>query len=387
MAFPSPSPQPDVNQEQKNRGEIYPTHRRGGHFGKPANPFFVQMTGSNTGSSAVAVNENGESIPWGLWNVRDMIHENRATGGWDYGRHLGNEQRMHWPAARNTEGHGLHPKARQSAPSRSPITPTRLLNCRTGLVEESLERDLPYTTISHVWSETAGKDWGQFAVQLWMKYGVQYIWVDSLCIDQTSVQDKANEIPIMAEYYAGAEMNIIPMTAPRLRKSLDNWLEGGARASQQNFSEVLKFIQALVENPYFERVWTMQETALAWCTHLQTPDGIIYSWEIDEAVRRACGIPSYPRSPDDPPTYRDTKSSSDPGIGQIDNRVVLFDNRHIRGGLSTQAWIARNRRPLALVWRMAQNRRCTVAKDALWGMMAMVEGGDSIETTYEQPLG
>lgn len=99
------------------------------------------MTDSNTGSSAVAVNENGESIPWGLWNVLDMIHENRATGGWDYGRHLDNDQR---------------------------------------------------------------KDWGQFGVQLWMKYGVQYIWVDSLCIDQTSVQDKANEIPKMAEYYAGA---------------------------------------------------------------------------------------------------------------------------------------------------------------------------------------
>ncbi|KAF0328598.1 hypothetical protein GQ607_004010 [Colletotrichum asianum] len=190
----------------------------------------------------------------------------------------------------------------------------------------------------------------------------------------------------MAEYYAGADMNITPMAAPELRKGLDDWLEDGARALQQNFSEVLKFIQALVENAYFERVWTMQETALAWCTHLETPGGIIYGWEIDEAVRRACGIRSYPRSPDDPPTYRDTKASFDLGVGQIDNRVVLFDNRHIRGGVSTQAWIARNRRPLALVWRIAQNRRCTVAKDALWGMMAMVEGGDSIQTTYEQPV-
>ncbi|KAF9878158.1 hypothetical protein CkaCkLH20_04196 [Colletotrichum karsti] len=342
------------------------------------------MAASSGNAPAVQVIQHEESVPWVFETLRDMIDDNIATGGWEHGRHDRIQERMLWPKGGNV-GHGLHPAARQSAPAHDRITPTRLLNGKTGAVEESMGRKLPYTTISHVWTITAGKDWPSFASQLWEKYGIQYIWVDSLCIDQSSIDDKANEIPRMAEYYAGAEMNLIPMPAPGLRKGLDDWLESGATAAAVD--PLLWLLRNLLEDGYFRRVWTMQETALACCTHLDTPDGLIYGWEIDEALRRACGIPSKPRNPEDPPTFNaKTPLSSETEVGQLDLRVVLFDNRHVRRLLSSQAWIARNRKPLALVWRQAKNRQCTVAKDAFWGMMAMVEGGDKLSSTYDQPI-
>ncbi|KLU84407.1 hypothetical protein MAPG_03450 [Magnaporthiopsis poae ATCC 64411] len=40
------------------------------------------------------------------------------------------------------------------------------------------------------------------------KLGISYLWIDSLCILQDSAADKANEIPLMADYYENAVLNI-----------------------------------------------------------------------------------------------------------------------------------------------------------------------------------
>lgn len=45
------------------------------------------------------------------------------------------------------------------------------------------------------------------------KLGIEYIWIDSLCIIQDSVADKLVEIPKMAVYYQNAEVNISASTA------------------------------------------------------------------------------------------------------------------------------------------------------------------------------
>lgn len=44
------------------------------------------------------------------------------------------------------------------------------------------------------------------------KLGLQYIWIDSLCIIQDSNADKAKEIPKMADYYQSAELNLCAST-------------------------------------------------------------------------------------------------------------------------------------------------------------------------------
>ncbi|KAH7347292.1 heterokaryon incompatibility protein-domain-containing protein [Plectosphaerella cucumerina] len=44
------------------------------------------------------------------------------------------------------------------------------------------------------------------------KMGLQYIWIDSLCILQDSGADKAVEIPLMGDYYENAELNIAAAT-------------------------------------------------------------------------------------------------------------------------------------------------------------------------------
>lgn len=44
------------------------------------------------------------------------------------------------------------------------------------------------------------------------RLGLQYIWIDSLCIIQDSTADKAVEIPRMADYYQDAEVNLAAST-------------------------------------------------------------------------------------------------------------------------------------------------------------------------------
>lgn len=42
--------------------------------------------------------------------------------------------------------------------------------------------------------------------------GLRYIWIDSLCVIQDSSEDKASEIPKMADYYQSAELNLSAST-------------------------------------------------------------------------------------------------------------------------------------------------------------------------------
>lgn len=91
----------------------------------------------------------------------------------------------------------------------------------------------PYATLSHRWNpsytyftETSNihthlnegmqinvlpKTFAEACITV-RKLGLQYIWIDSLCIIQDSNSDKAKEIPKMADYYQSAELNLCAST-------------------------------------------------------------------------------------------------------------------------------------------------------------------------------
>ncbi|KAK4183263.1 heterokaryon incompatibility protein-domain-containing protein [Podospora australis] len=113
--------------------------------------------------------------------------------------------------------------------------PTRLLRLFPGEVRlcENDEIDLPadnvaYATLSHSWGSLlpltlTGARLNSFkkgillsdlpktfqeAVEVAMKFGLEYIWIDCLCIIQDSVDDWAKESVMMASIYGNSTLNI-----------------------------------------------------------------------------------------------------------------------------------------------------------------------------------
>ncbi|KAF2735844.1 heterokaryon incompatibility, partial [Polyplosphaeria fusca] len=47
------------------------------------------------------------------------------------------------------------------------------------------------------------------AIIVCKRVGARYIWIDSLCIDQSNVADKLNQVKLMDRIYQGAAATIV----------------------------------------------------------------------------------------------------------------------------------------------------------------------------------
>lgn len=126
----------------------------------------------------------------------------------------------------------LHNHPECPLPTSTPL-PKRVLKASPdakslSLYTPSKGQNAPYTALSYCWGEaqsftttlstlslvTAGFQTSELpqtlqdAVALTGKLGLEYLWIDSLCIIQDSPEDKADEIPKMAAYYKNAHATI-----------------------------------------------------------------------------------------------------------------------------------------------------------------------------------
>jgi hypothetical protein len=81
-----------------------------------------------------------------------------------------------------------------------------------------------------------------------------YIWVDQICIDQLNLDERNQQVRFMSEIYK----NCTFVTA---------WLgqDGDTRVAAKNFLEAKSkyHLLVLLDNPYFHRLWIVQEVLLA----------------------------------------------------------------------------------------------------------------------------
>lgn len=148
----------------------------------------------------------------------------------------------------------------------------------------------------------------QDAVNVTRKLGVQYLWVDSLCIIQDSEEDKLNELPRMASYYENALVTVVAggatCTDSILSKKEACEKHAGAFAFRnmlarpvlcpKGHSHVCLFREAtpyeISKEPVHKRAWTFQERLLSprmlmygqrvtWhCQTMQFSDGGCDDW-------------------------------------------------------------------------------------------------------------
>jgi hypothetical protein len=165
--------------------------------------------------------------------------------------------------------------------------PLRLYNLKTGLVETTQNRTdiLNYFATSYFWGNsqeksnklsagqkkeldkiTGGVDYQnsekltklgykawQKAVKVSQLLGTDYFWMDQLCINQNSLEDKGQEVPKMRQYYSQSDATLIAVNA-----------KIGKGVNRENKVELIKHIlKKIVDSPWFTRSWTFQEGLLS----------------------------------------------------------------------------------------------------------------------------
>ncbi|KAJ3269866.1 hypothetical protein HK104_005023 [Borealophlyctis nickersoniae] len=185
----------------------------------------------------------------------------------------------------NTDETGLLDTTPDGLPH-APFLPTRLFDLRTSKVvlRDSIIQDSHtahvfategYVAISHVWGpcdhipgSPLGIPWSipisspgklDSITRVASAMGVRWLWIDILCIDQTSEKEKRAEIPNMTAYYRNARCCLAWMDPVDFDETVLVRWAGNEELTVSDATQSLVFIRKVLEDTWFWRVWTTQE--------------------------------------------------------------------------------------------------------------------------------
>lgn len=129
------------------------------------------------------------------------------------------------------------------------------------------DKDLPKSFHDPLWvprhlaTENLPKTF-QDAIQVCYKLGIQYLWIDSLCIIQDDSGDWQHESAKMAAVYQDAFITLAATGSSSCTKGLNFSLE---RRHFSQFSAIKGWgdLEGLRRQPLYQRGWTLQETVLS----------------------------------------------------------------------------------------------------------------------------
>ena len=119
-------------------------------------------------------------------------------------------------------------------------------------------------------------------------------WIDAICINQTNLDEKSSQIPMMTQIYGRATRVVVWLGAPESRKDTRitrkmiralNWPEIIRSTTQLlptlfgNEKDAFVAVGKLFSHPWFERIWIVQEVAAGKTVHVMY-HGICMEWEI-----------------------------------------------------------------------------------------------------------
>ncbi|KAK4034348.1 heterokaryon incompatibility protein-domain-containing protein [Parachaetomium inaequale] len=161
----------------------------------------------------------------------------------------------------------------------------KLVDVATRQIVQAPEGRFEYTALSYVWgggqqdSYQAGSELKgalpqttEDAIDLTGRLGKRYLWVDSLCIDQTSAADKERQINLMCSIYQGAYLTIVAVSGTSATAGLPRMRAGTAAMQPQLFCRVdgkrlvglmPTLSQQIWRSPWGSRAWTLQEALLS----------------------------------------------------------------------------------------------------------------------------
>ena len=101
-----------------------------------------------------------------------------------------------------------------------------------------------------------------------LRNSVRFLWADAVCINQSDIKERGNQIGLMKEIYSRSktvrvwiDVNLGPET-PGVQKLLT--LQTRARSDQlDDDPECWTQLLPLLQNPYWNRLWVQQELVFA----------------------------------------------------------------------------------------------------------------------------
>ncbi|KAI0128624.1 heterokaryon incompatibility protein-domain-containing protein [Xylariales sp. AK1849] len=121
------------------------------------------------------------------------------------------------------------------------------------------------------------------------------IWVDFVCINQSNLQERVHQVRMMGDIYRQAEKVIVWLGMPTFASELgmktltffagNEDLTKGSPWEADAPKNIVAAINDIFERPYFERIWVVQEGALARKTDLCVGQ-LIVSWDQGSATSK-----------------------------------------------------------------------------------------------------
>jgi ankyrin repeat protein len=159
-----------------------------------------------------------------------------------------------------------------------------------------------YRAVSYMWgSPSATRDFfiegRSFTIRdnLWQflnsahDFGDTWYWIDQICIDQETVQERNHQVNLMSKIYARADEVLI-----WLGSEADGSSEGIA-AINSGYAAVARHghqVQALFERPYWNRLWIIQEVLLSQKSMVICGDQAFYLQQLARMYVPNAGSPS-----------------------------------------------------------------------------------------------
>lgn len=162
----------------------------------------------------------------------------------------------------------------------TPIPPYDQLQCQIDIHE--LDECPPYEALSYCWGSADGLveillNGRNFRIRkilwdsLWQLKkscpphlgGERYWWIDQLCIDQNTVTERNHQVQMMGEIFRKAQGVLGWVGKPELSTSLAFRLLVDGDVEEVERKDALHAVKSLFANPYWHRLWVMQEIWLA----------------------------------------------------------------------------------------------------------------------------
>jgi hypothetical protein len=159
----------------------------------------------------------------------------------------------------------------------------RLIDVSTRQIVRHPERHCDYLALSYVWGGVVQQSYQlgsildrqpqtiEDAIAFAQILGKQYLWVDSVCIDQQDPADKIHQIGRMSDVYRGAYVTVIALSGESANAGLPRLVSHARMYSQLDCciedKRMVGLMPTLSEliwvSPWGLRAWTLQEALLS----------------------------------------------------------------------------------------------------------------------------
>ncbi|KAL9069292.1 MAG: hypothetical protein Q9157_006210 [Trypethelium eluteriae] len=158
----------------------------------------------------------------------------------------------------------------------------RLVDIETLKVVHFPGPDCEYVALSYVWGDVSQNRYGlgdtlnalpktlEDALSFTKKLGKRYIWIDSLCIDQSDENDKSDQINRMWAIYRGAWITVIALSGTSANAGLsrmsrpEDYAQLRCHIQGKSMISLMPTLsQQIWETAWGSRAWTLQEGLLS----------------------------------------------------------------------------------------------------------------------------